>query len=56
MVVRILRRVTIFVLSMIVSSILVFAFLAACRATRPGIALGVNAIEEAVAALRRSSG
>jgi peptide/nickel transport system permease protein len=56
MVVRILRRVTIFVLSLIVSSILVFAFMAVLPGDPARIALGVNASEERVQALREQFG
>jgi peptide/nickel transport system permease protein len=56
MVVRILRRVTIFVLSLIVSSILVFAFMAVLPGDPARIALGVDASEESVQALREHFG
>ena len=56
MVVRILRRVTIFVLSLIVSSILVFAFMAVLPGDPARIALGVDASEESVQALREQFG
>ncbi len=56
MVVRILRRATIFVLSLIISSMLVFAFMAVLPGDPARIALGVDASEESVQALREQFG
>jgi peptide/nickel transport system permease protein len=56
MVVRILRRATIFVLSLIISSMLVFAFMAVLPGDPARIALGVDASEENVQALREQFG
>lgn len=56
MVVRILRRLTIFVLSLIVSSVVVFAFMAVLPGDPARIALGVNASEERVQVLREQFG
>jgi peptide/nickel transport system permease protein len=56
MTVRLLQRVTIFVVSLIVSSILVFAFMAVLPGDPARIALGVDASEESVQALREQFG
>ena len=53
---RILRRLTIFVLSVFVSSVLVFAFMAVLPGDPARVALGVDASEESVQALREQFG
>jgi peptide/nickel transport system permease protein len=56
MAVRILQRLAIFVVSLIVSSILVFAFMAVLPGDPARVALGVDASEESVQALREQFG
>lgn len=56
MVLRILQRVAILVASLVVSSMLVFAFMAVLPGDPARVALGVNASEEAVANLRTEFG
>jgi len=56
MLLRVLERVGVLVASLVVSSVLVFAFLAALPGDPARIALGVNATEESVAALRADFG
>ena len=52
MIVRVLRRATIFVLSLVVSSVLVFAFMAVLPGDPARIALGIDASDKQVHALR----
>jgi peptide/nickel transport system permease protein len=54
--VRVARRVGILVVSLLASSILVFAFMAVLPGDPARVALGVNASEEAVAAMRSQFG
>lgn len=54
--VRVARRVGILVVSLLASSILVFAFMAVLPGDPARVALGVNASDEAVAALRTQFG
>lgn len=53
---RVARRVGILVLSLIASSVLVFAFMAVLPGDPARVALGVNASDEAVAAMRTQFG
>jgi peptide/nickel transport system permease protein len=53
---RIFRRLTIFVLSVFVSSVVVFAFMAVLPGDPARVALGVDASEESVQALREQFG
>ena len=52
---RVLQRLGILVVSLLASSVLVFAFMAVLPGDPARVALGVNACDEAVAQLRRSS-
>lgn len=56
MVLRVLERAGVLVVSLVVASVLVFAFLAALPGDPARVALGVNASEEAVARLRADFG
>ncbi len=53
---RLLQRSSIFVVSLVVSSLLVFAFMAVLPGDPARVALGVNASDQAVAALREQFG
>ncbi|MGW6278766.1 ABC transporter permease [Kribbella sp. NPDC055071] len=56
MVVRLIERTGVFLVSLAVSSVLVFAFMAVLPGDPARVALGVNASDEAVAELRRQFG
>jgi peptide/nickel transport system permease protein len=56
MIVRLIERTGVFLVSLAVSSVLVFAFMAVLPGDPARVALGVNASDEAVAELRRQFG
>ncbi|GAA1263744.1 ABC transporter permease [Pseudonocardia aurantiaca] len=56
MVLHLLRRTTVFVVSLVVASVAVFAFMTVLPGDPARVALGVNATEEAVAATRAEFG
>ncbi|TDW84565.1 peptide/nickel transport system permease protein [Kribbella pratensis] len=56
MILRLIERTGVFLVSLVVSSVLVFAFMAVLPGDPARVALGVNASDEAVAELRRQFG
>ncbi|HET6741085.1 MAG TPA: ABC transporter permease, partial [Kribbella sp.] len=56
MILRLIERTAVFLVSLAVSSVLVFAFMAILPGDPARVALGVNASDEAVAELRRQFG
>ncbi len=56
MILRVVRRLAILIVSLLVSSVLVFAFMAVLPGDPARVALGVNASEDAVAQLRQQFG
>ncbi|MDX2971773.1 ABC transporter permease [Kribbella solani] len=56
MIVRLIERAGVFLVSLAISSVLVFAFMAVLPGDPARVALGVNASDEAVAELRRQFG
>ncbi|MGW1345267.1 ABC transporter permease [Kribbella sp. NPDC002412] len=56
MILRLIERTTVLVVSLAISSVLVFAFMAVLPGDPARVALGVNATDEAVAELRRQFG
>ena len=56
MILRLIERTGVFLVSLAVSSVLVFAFMAVLPGDPARVALGVNASDEAVAELRRQFG
>ena len=56
MILRLIERTAVFLVSLVVSSVLVFAFMAVLPGDPARVALGVNASDQAVADLRRQFG
>ena len=56
MALRVLQRTLVLLASLVVSSVLVFAFMALLPGDPARVALGVNASDQAVAALRQDFG